>query len=317
LLIDGSERLRERPLKPLLLALERAGAVFSFSEQEYSLPLRIEKGVDLTCTDITIDGSMSSQFVSALLLIAPYFENGLTLSLHAQPASEPYIDMTVALMRSAGVRCTKTGRSYTVPAGSYDTGLPIAEADWSAASFVYAWAAVSETVDVFLPGLRMDSLQGDAVVATLMESFGVLSLQEADGVRLSKKYAQAGPVHWNVQSIPDAFPVLCALGVLKNIELRFTGIENLRYKESDRLQAMEVNLRQCGAIFTYVSETEVQIKRTKHTNETYKFKSFGDHRIAMACSLFAFENEVELDDETVVSKSFPRYWEVFDQAFYR
>ncbi len=311
--IDGFPGLRKRPLAPLLKALEQLGAEFGYLQEPYSLPLVIKKGIDISRNEVVIDAGMSSQFLSALLLIAPAFDRGLTIISSGRISSEPYIDLTMDAMRKAGVEVREGNGTYSVQPGPYVLAdSPEIESDWSAATFIYAMAAVSDEVNLLIDNLDMRSLQGDALTAKIFESFGVSSSIEGRGIRLSKTGDAVKEFEVDVTHIPDMFPALCAVCAALRIPAGFTGIKNLRLKESDRVNAMQVNLEQVAVHLQHEGDDKVLLEYGVVPDiRQYRFKSFGDHRIAMACSIFAFSKDTVIDDEEVVRKSFPGYWDLF------
>jgi len=312
-MIDGGERLRARPLIPLLKALGQLGAEFEYMGESGSMPLRVRKGVNLLSTHVTINASLSSQFLSAILLIAPCFTHGLTIIVNGEQTSEPYIDMTIEAMKQSGVEMELSGHTYTVKAGAYRIAPDIhIESDWSSATFIYALAATVNEADIFLPYLRLDSSQGDAATAKIFEQFGLQSEQLESGVRIKTSGFKTDFFEHNLKDIPDMFPALVAVCSFLKISARLTGVANLVFKESDRIKAMQENLLQTGAVLSRIGEDELQLSfQEEYHTDHYKFKSFDDHRIAMACSLFASKKAISIDEASVVKKSFPHYWNVF------
>ncbi len=320
ILIEGNERLRQRPLKPLLLALESLGAEFTYSEEPYHLPLRIVKPIDRENTEVEIDATVSSQFISALMLIAPYFKKGLKITMKGEMVSTPYLYTTQFCMDTAGVYADidEEDGIIHIERGIYHfERLPLIEPDWSAACFVFAWVALSEKAKLFLPGLRKDSAQGDAIALHIFKEFGVHAVFRPDGLMLSKTDVEEVDSVFDVEDIPDCFPVLLAVCALKKRKAVFFGIANLQHKESDRVEAMAENVKQCGVIVKRINDDSIELQYIDEQAPTYMFKSFDDHRIAMACSLFAFEKDIRIDNETVVAKSFPAYWNLFTELLYR
>ncbi|HEY1047510.1 MAG TPA: 3-phosphoshikimate 1-carboxyvinyltransferase [Bacteroidia bacterium] len=314
--IDGSERLRERPIGDLLQALKSIGASFEFFKKDNQLPLKVVNKVDLSTLEVTIDGSLSSQFVSALLLIAPFFKNGLTINILGEQVSKPYVEMTLDMMRQAGIKVNELPDKYQVSNGQYSLPDNIeAEADWSAATFVYAFAALLPNTNLFLPGLTINSSQGDSKIAEIFESFGVKTTPELDGIRIqSSMLTKPKMLKLDFAAIPDAFPAICALCAATRTEAEFTGIKNLVLKESNRVEAMKNNLAQTACKIEYLNDDTVQLSFTERILKNYTFDSYGDHRIAMACSIFATLTDIEIINEEVVSKSFPNYWAVLKQS---
>ncbi|MES2616573.1 MAG: 3-phosphoshikimate 1-carboxyvinyltransferase [Bacteroidota bacterium] len=312
--ITGTDKLQQRPIAPLINALRQLGAVIESIGGNDQLPLRIVKGVDLNATTVTIDSGMSSQFISALLLIAPCFTNGLTIVQEGAMNSEPYITMTITAMQQCGVKVKIVNNVYHIENGNYQFTQPIVvESDWSAATFLYAIASVAKNADIFLPHLKFPSIQGDSAAVVLFSKLGVNSTWDKDGIRIQSNDTCVTELEVDFTNIPDMFPAVIAVCVFKGIPLRCKGIANLPHKESNRIAAMQENLIQVGAQFQTISDNELLVKVGNTQTGTYTFKSFSDHRIIMACSIFAFKHTITIDDETHVKKSFPAYWECLQQ----
>ena len=324
--ITGNERLVERPIEPLLKALEQMGTEFDYLDQPYQLPLKVKKALDRKTETVSINGSLSSQFISALMLIGPYLDQGLNIEIEGELSSAPYVYLTQFQMEMAGVGVEieeEDEEAIWIDKGAYKA-MPrkMTESDWSAASFIFAWVALSDSAQIFLPGLKKESPQGDSMAVFLFKDFGVHAVFRPDGLLLSKKEAEAETPIFDVEDVPDMFPVLLALCAIKKAKAVFMGVANLQHKESNRVEAMRENLKQCGIELKQVNQDTVELIYPELTDssatssaETYHFKSFNDHRIAMALSLFVFENDIEIDDETVVKKSFPNYWLDFNAIF--
>lgn len=311
-IIDGNERLKQRPIAALLQALTRLGARFEFLENENQLPLKVVNKVDLNLDEVSIDAGLSSQFVSALLLIAPRFNRGLNVKIKGDQVSKPYTEMTMFLMRQAGVQVEETADGFHVSNAHYQLTESInIEADWSAAAFVYALVALIPNSNVFLPRLSLNSAQGDRKVAEIFELFGVVTISEASGLRIMcERRKKPNDLKLDFTAIPDAFPIISALCAATQTAAEFTGIRNLHLKESDRVEAMKINLLQTGCIIDQVNEDKVKLRYVESNPQNLKFDSFGDHRIAMACSIFSALTDIEVINEAVVSKSFPNYWDI-------
>lgn len=314
--ITGGERLKIRPIRPLLEALESLGAEFEYLESPYSLPLIVKQKVNTSKRELSIDPQLSSQFVSALMLIAPCFEKGLHIFLSSQSGSADYIGLTAECMKKSGVPVVMEDLAINIEHGRYIPDKIKTEADWSAAGFIYAWLALSASGSVRLPGLSAESAQGDAKTAKIFESFGIRTVDESGILTLRKINSDCTKFELNVKDTPDIFPVMLALCAVKQIPALFTGIANLRLKESDRIQAMDDNLRSCGIQLDLNGNDSLSIRNSELRNGPFHFRSFNDHRIAMALSLFAFKTDISIDKADVVKKSFPQYWELFNQTLY-
>lgn len=273
------------------------------------------KALNKDTKELSISANASSQFISALMLIAPYLNNGLIIRLKGEMRSAPYVKMTMALMNQYGVRCEYEDTAIVVGAGQYLFDSTEIESDWSAAAFFYNLMAVGRKGDLFLEGLNQDSIQGDNKIIDYYRELGVQTDFEVGGVRIRCEGDVPANFEVDLRDTPDVFPALCATMVALRIPSVFKGIRNLRDKESDRVEAMANNSKLMGATFRMTNDDELSISFDSMPEEKMDIQTYGDHRIAMACSVFAMKAELEIDVEEVVSKSFPSYWEVFNQLY--
>jgi 3-phosphoshikimate 1-carboxyvinyltransferase len=314
-LVDGFPRLRERPIRPLLVALENCGAKFQYLETEYCLPLKVVKTIDTSTTEVSISATVSSQFISALMLIGPYFNEGLTIRLIGELRSLPYIKMTMALMSANGVRCEFENDCIHIGAGNYLFNQVSIESDWSGAAFFYNFMAVGREGEILLKGLQKDSVQGDSSVADIYQVFGVVTEFVKEGALIRCNGVIPQKFEIDVRDMPDMFPALCATVVALRLPAIFKGVRNLRDKESDRITAMQQNCNSMGANFTLASEDDLLIDFTSIPEKTITINTFKDHRIAMACAVFAYQADLEMDDSSVVKKSFSEFWDEFNRLY--
>jgi 3-phosphoshikimate 1-carboxyvinyltransferase len=319
LVINGNASLKARPLAPLVDALSQLGCRINYLEKEGCLPLSIEKGIDLNCDTVEIDSEMSSQFLSALLLIGPYLNNGLNIISKGQLNSQPYIDLTIDSMLNCGVPVETKANQYFVPKAKYSATTSITiEADWSAAAFVLAWTTARKS-EIEIPALSIDSIQGDKVSKLFYKSLGVVIKENKDtnGISvISNDLNLPKQIQFDFTHTPDMFPVIAATCAYLKINAHFTGVKNLMHKESNRIEAMRSNLLQVGANLNSINDNELLMDYVVPTTDSYAFKSYEDHRIAMACSIFAFEKNITIDNASVVQKSFPDYWHLFLKMAY-
>lgn len=317
-LLTGSERMRQRPIGPLVDSLRQLGAEITCLNQEGYLPVRIT-GKPLAGGRVDIDASQSSQFVTALLLAAPMWEKGLVLKLVGDIASQPYIGMTVAMMEHFGARVLCEGRTITVLPQAYQHIPFVVSADWSAASYWYELAALGRDSSILLKGLKRPSLQGDAVVADWYESLGVHTADEACGVRLTKGEEKApgagdAPLAFDFKDSPDLFPAVLVTCVALHRPAVFTGIKNLSLKESDRVTSLVTELNKLYTFINIIGGDEIRIEKSLllddfHNGNAVVFNTYHDHRIAMALApLTLLFPSVSLDHPEVVAKSYPGYW---------
>ena len=311
--LTGSPRLCQRPMGDLVVALRQLGASIEYLGNGDCLPVKI-KGVDIQGGEISLNVEKSSQFASSLLLAAPIWPKGLKLHLEGNLNSLPYIDMTIAMMQKAGAKCQRTGGFVKVDYSPYQNVKQIVTSDWSAASYWFELAALSDDCDLLLENLSFDSLQGDAAIAEMMRFLGVEAIQKKSGIRLKKKHLNAENLVFDFSNTPDLFPAVVATCAGLRLETYFKGVKNLVLKESDRVGAMVEELEKIGAVLTRKSDDEVCLSFCeafqKFNQNTVVFSSHNDHRIAMAlaplvlvCVSFSIENP------NVVSKSYPNFWD--------
>lgn len=315
--MTGSERMKERPIGPLVDALRTLGADISYMENEGFPPLEIE-GKQLAGGEITIDGGTSSQFISALLMIAPTMRGGFTLHLRGAVVSESYIGMTLSLMRLCGADWLREGNTITVPAGPYRPENVRVESDWSAASYWYVMAFLEEHASVRLSHLERDSLQGDSVLADLFRGLGLFSEFTDEGVTLYRlARVHPGRFTYDFTNSPDIVQSMAVALCLAGIPFRFTGTQTLRIKETDRIAALQTELKKLGYLLnadvggTFLSwEGERCAPDPDPVISTYH-----DHRMAMAFAPAALvRGEIRIDDPMVVTKSYPRFWDHLERA---
>ena len=295
-LLTGTERMRQRPMAPLVDALRSLGSDVQYVENEGCLPLRI-KGNPVAGGKISMDMTQSSQFASSLLLAAPLFSQGLEMELLGELSSLPYLDMTIAMQRHFFAQVERQGRTVVVKPQPYQPRPFSVEPDWSAASYWYEMAALSEDCEIRLHGLggpstgsMPASLQGDAVIAEWMRQLGVGTFIEGNDIVLRKISFEKRPLHFDFSFNPDIYPTMVATCAGLNVEATFTGLDNLALKESDRGRAMQKELAKLG-------------KPSLH------FCAHNDHRIVMALAPLALlYGPVTFDHPEVVEKSYPNYW---------
>lgn len=293
-LLTGSERMKQRPIKLLVDTLAKLGADILYVEKQGFLPLQIH-GKPLLGGKVSVDMSPSSQFASSLILAAPMFPLGMDLELLGKPNSMPYLDMTLSLMQHFGAEVERNERTIRVRPKPYQsTGFAVSS-DWSAASYWYEIAAFCTECEIKLHDLSLPSLQGDSVIAEWMKSFGVCTTPFEDGFILTKIPFVKQPLFFDFTDCPDLYPTVAATCAGLNVEARFTGINNLSLKESDRVEAMQMELAKLGS-------------------QPLRFCAHDDHRVVMALAPLALLNDlVTFDHPEVVGKSYPGFWE--DAAF--
>lgn len=310
--ITGSDRMKQRPIGILVEALTKLGARIEYMEKEGFPPLRIF-GSHLKGCVLELDGSVSSQYISALLMIAPTVEGGLTLRLKNKITSRPYIEMTLKLMEQFGIQHAWKGNEIRIAEQRYKARPFSVEADWSGASYWYEMAVLAEEVDVELTGLRTESLQGDAILAQWFEKLGIQTIATEKGSRLTKN-AEALPKFLQLNFIenPDVAQTFAVLCVMKHIPFHFTGLETLKIKETNRIAALQDELAKFGAQITEPAHGELKWDGTfpLEKQSLPEIETYHDHRMALAFApACQMAGPVAILDPMVITKSYPGYWE--------
>jgi len=312
--LTGSERMLQRPIGILVDALRELGASIEYTQNEGFPPLRI-LGTSLKGGTLTLDGSVSSQYISALLMIAPTIPGGLTLKLLNQIASKPYIELTLNLMMTFGVGHKWSGYEIRIEEQTYRPVKFAVESDWSGASYWYAMAALCEKCDLLLKGLHLQSIQGDASQCEWFSTyFGVQSRQEGNDVRLTKvKTKKIEIIELDFIENPDIAQTFAVLAVCRNLPFHFKGLTTLKIKETDRIAALKTELSKFGATLTEPSTGELAWDGTidpSLINHTAVIETYHDHRMALAFAPAALVYpQIVILDPNVITKSYPAYWE--------
>jgi 3-phosphoshikimate 1-carboxyvinyltransferase len=319
-ILTGSERMKQRPIGKLVNALTALGCDIEYLENEGYPPLKINAPKSLKTNELNIAADTSSQYITALLMIAPTLENGLRLTLEGKIVSLPYIQMTLALMDYFGVKHEWAGNTIIVEKQEYKARDITVEADWSAASYYYALAAFADKLDLQLNGLFKDSLQGDSVAVEMGFHFGIDTAYSGGGLHLTKS---GNPIteffEWDFVKCPDiaqTFAVICA-GV--GVQGLFTGLETLFIKETDRVQALKNELAKVGVSFVKLPARFAQKTHKQYFTVDGKatfekvptFPTYEDHRMAMAFAPLAMFDTIKIEDPSVVNKSYTQFWADF------
>jgi len=309
-MLDGNARMRERPIGPLVDSLKELGAKIEFLGKEGYPPIQI-KGSKLKKKKLKVDASKSSQFVTALLLIAPYINGGLKMEL-LDPTSKPYIKMSLQLMRKAGIEWEMDGETIKVWEGEYHLKKKIkVEADWSSAAFIYQTFALSSISTIKIHGLQEDSLQGDSYCADIFEYLGVDTDYTKDGVILSRQSYDAVPLTIDLKGQPDLVLPFAVAAAYLLPSVKIKGVASLRLKESNRLEALRAELSKLADLI-WEEETDqlkLSIKTIHRGVDCFKISSHDDHRIAMSIAPLTTTYQcLDFDDSEVVRKSFPDFW---------
>lgn len=309
--ITGTERMKNRPIKVLVDALNALGARIEYMEKEGYPPLRIF-GSALQGGEISIPGNVSSQYISAILMIAPLTENGVTLNLEGSIGSKPYIHITLELMAQFGVKASWSGNTIKVVPQEYKPIHFTVESDWSAASYWYQIMALSKDAEIELTGLFKNSLQGDAAGVKLFAQLGVGTTFTSRGVLLKRNGNTCKKLIYDFVDQPDLAQTFVVTCVLLNIPFRFTGLQSLKIKETDRIEALKTELRKLGYLLTDSKDSILEWNGERCEGEIHPIiATYEDHRMALAFAPVALVRPegIEIAHPEVVTKSYPYYWE--------
>ena len=316
--LTGSERMKQRPIKFLVDALRELGAEISYLEKEGFPPLKIT-GKKIEKNTVTISANISSQFISSLMLIGAKLENGLEIILEGKVTSKPYLEMTLKILRTVGIANHWDGNTIKIEPMNSNNHLEkhlqnipfIVESDWSSASYFYSLAAISrETVN--LKSFKPYSLQGDSALREIYwKFFGVNTISEGAEAKISLL-----PEHYfnfpekivlNMNDCPDIAQTLCVTATALKIPFEITGLETLKVKETDRLLALKNELFKIGCISEITDDSIVSVKFFE-PNENISIATYNDHRMAMSFAPFCLVKEINIENEDVVEKSYPDFW---------
>ncbi|CAH0995361.1 3-phosphoshikimate 1-carboxyvinyltransferase [Emticicia aquatica] len=313
-IMTGTPRMCERPIGILVDALRTIGAEIDYLKNEGYPPLHIKGFSEQKSNEVTIRGDVSSQYISALLMIAPTLPNGLTICLTGDLGSIPYIKMTLEQMKAFGVNYEAdwVEKVIKINPNNYQSTTYKVESDWSGASYWYSIVALaqSDATQVELLGLKENSLQGDSDIVNIMSHLGVKSTFTEDGVLLTKIIPQK-TLNWDFTNCPDLAQTVAVTCVAKNIEAVFTGIESLKIKETDRVVALQNELQKFGGNLVEVVKNTEYVVRSQPIQEipSLTIKTYDDHRMAMAFAPLAMLMDVTIEEPNVVVKSYPSFWE--------
>ena len=322
-LLTGDERLCQRPMAPLIDALRQMGLRIECTAQEGFLPVQIQGSVPTRRT-VQVDPLLSSQFVSALLLVAPRLPEGISLTMTQRPTSRPYIEMTSDALRQAGieVRRSSNGRTYYVQpfSGKPKAATITIERDWSSASYFYTMALLRPELRIRLLGLQLDSCQGDSATDRFFRQLGVVSTEVRSPYRAAGRSItvqgggeKAKTVIFNCIDCPDLVPTFAVAAAVAGQRVVLKGVSNIALKESDRMVSITNELRRMGVTVNATQE-ELHILPSV-LNPKEMVRTYGDHRIAMAFApLRLLFPDLQIESPEVVGKSFPEFWEEFDKV---
>jgi 3-phosphoshikimate 1-carboxyvinyltransferase len=311
--MTGTPRMCERPIGILVDALRSIGCEIDYLGKEGYPPTQLKGFSEQKDNEISIRGDVSSQYISALLMISPLLPNGLSINLLGEIGSIPYITMTIKQMEAFGVKVSADwdAKKLSVEAQKYQPTSYQIESDWSGASYWYSIVALAENedVEIELLGLKENSLQGDSVIVNIMSELGVKSTFTPDGVLLQKTMANPS-FEWDFTDCPDLAQTVAVVLVAKKIKGIFTGLESLKIKETDRVLALQNELAKIGGTLEEVeAKTRYEVNSGGSWTKTPTFETYDDHRMAMAFAPLAMILDVIIEEPGVVAKSYPSYWE--------
>ena len=309
IVLTGSSRMQERPIQILVEALQQLGADICYDKEEGFPPLKI-KGKQLTKNKVTLKANVSSQYISALLLIAPKLKNGLELTLEGKITSVPYIQMTLSLLNEIGVKTSFNGNFIKIESKK-DFPKPktlTIESDWSSASYFYSIVALSPIgTQIKLSYYKDNSLQGDSVLSEIYKEFGVQTIFENNSIKLIKENQNIEPKTFNLSNAPDIAQTIAVTCFGLGVECFLTGLHTLKIKETDRLLALKNEIEKLGGDVK-ITEDSLHLSVSKVFKDNIEVETYNDHRMAMAFAPLAIKTPLVIKDADVVSKSYPDFW---------
>ncbi len=312
-ILTGSARMQERPIGILVEALRQLGAAIYYSKGEGFPPLHIQ-GKQLEGGTLSIKANVSSQYISALLLVAPSFANGLSLHLDGEITSFPYLRMTLSLLNELGIVGTFEDNTFTIEhTPAVAPQMIVVEPDWSSASYFYSMIALSPVgTSLYMNHYKERSLQGDRIVADIYQSFGVRTIFWGDKIQLIKERELLSPIFsYNLMDCPDIAQTIAVTCFGLGIECFLSGLHTLNIKETNRLEALKNELTKLNAE-VHISKEEIWVGSARKITRNISIDTYNDHRMAMAFAPLALKVPIIINDVEVVEKSFPDFWEQFE-----
>jgi 3-phosphoshikimate 1-carboxyvinyltransferase len=312
--LTGSERMQNRPIQILVEALQDLGANITYEAKEGYPPIRI-KGTKLAKDKVQINGNVSSQYISSLLLIASKLENGLTIELIGKITSIPYINMTLSLLSQLGIENSFKGNTIKVlPKQNIVKQTVVVESDWSSASYFYSIIASLEIgSQITLSAYKENSLQGDSCLAEIYQHFGVSTVFNKNSIVLTKeKETNKATLEINLKNAPDIAQTIAVTCFSEEIACNLTGLHTLKIKETDRLEALKEELTKLGATISVTNES-LHLEVATSINDNVAIATYNDHRMAMAFAPLALKVPIKILNAEVVTKSYQKFWEDMQQ----
>ena len=307
--LTGSDRMKQRPIGPLVLALREIGADISYLEKEGYPPLKIGSFNGQKNDTISIRSDISSQFLSALCMIAPTLDKGLTINFIGDPVSGPYLQMTLDLMKAFGIDSQVIDKGVQISNQAYKSQAYTVESDWSSASYHYAIAAIAREAHIELEYFKPNSLQADAAIQDFCNQFGVHSSLENNILTIKSVDKYHSKIQHDFLSHPDIAQTISAICAAKNLEIDFKGLKTLFIKETDRVAAMTEELSKVGVAIVSSTEEGFEYSQSGHLRiDLPTFETYQDHRMAMCLAPLALLGPIEIRHPKVVNKSYPNFW---------
>lgn len=306
--MTGSSRMQERPIKILVETLAQLGVEITYEKEVGYPPIRI-KGKKVTESKVSLAANVSSQYISALLLVASKLENGLELTLEGEITSVPYIKMTLALLNDLDIKTSFEGNIIKVyPKESVESKEMVVESDWSSASYFFSLVALADAAKITLSSYKENSLQGDSELVSLYEKMGVKTVFQNNKMTLEKVAGfNYQDVNFELNNTPDIAQTIVVTCLGLGIGCHLTGLHTLKIKETDRLEALRIELTKLGANIS-VTNDSLTLERSGNINHDIHIATYNDHRMAMAFAPLAIKVPIIIDDAEVVSKSYPDFW---------
>jgi len=310
IVLTGSERMQERPIKLLVDALNSLGADITY-EKEVGFPPLIIKGKEIKINRVALPANISSQYISALMLIAPSLKNGLKIDLVGETTSVPYIKMTQRIMDQLGFETAFDGNQIAIqPASKIQTNQWTVESDWSSASYFYSIVALALRSEITLNSYFEESRQGDAALTEIYQKFGVKTTHSDGKITLSKTadFTLPNYIMINLKNTPDLAQTIAVTCLGLNIDCKLTGLHTLKIKETDRLAALKIEIEKLGAKVK-ITDRSLELVNTGNINKNISIDTYNDHRMAMAFAPMALKVPININNAGVVSKSYPGFWD--------
>lgn len=310
IVLTGSERMQKRPIKLLVEALNSLGADITY-QKEVGFPPLIINGREITKNLVSLPANISSQYISALMLIAPSLKNGLTIDLIGETTSVPYIKMTQSILCKLGCETSFGGNKITIqPKLSIDPICWNIESDWSSASYFYSIVALAEESEIILKSFLKESTQGDAVLSTIYEKLGVKTRNIDGKIKLTKIEGFSPPnyISLNLKNTPDLAQTIAVTCLGMHVECKLRGLHTLKIKETDRLMALKVEIEKLGATVK-ITDASLELVNSGKIKTDIAIDTYNDHRMAMAFAPLGLKVPITINNVGVVSKSYPSFWD--------